>query len=106
MQNFILLWVCIHFIFIFFFEKYKTNILDYVSGGELFTHLNKRQHFSEQDAKIYIAELTLALGQLHKVRFQRKEEEFNYLLFCFRLELFIEILNLKIYYLIMKVILF
>ena len=41
--------------------------LDYVSGGELFTHLNKRQHFSEQDAKIYIAELTLALGQLHKV---------------------------------------
>ena len=46
-----------------------TNIfsLDYVNGGELFTHLNKRQHFSEQDAKIYIAELALALGQLHKV---------------------------------------
>lgn len=40
---------------------------DYVNGGELFTHLNKRQHFSEQDAKIYIAELALALGQLHKV---------------------------------------
>lgn len=41
--------------------------LDYVNGGELFTHLNKRQHFAEQDAKIYIAELALALGQLHKV---------------------------------------
>ena len=41
--------------------------LDYVNGGELFTHLNKRQHFVEQDAKIYIAELALALGQLHKV---------------------------------------
>ncbi|CAF1006749.1 unnamed protein product [Rotaria sordida] len=42
-------------------------VMDYVSGGELFTHLNKRQRFSEQDAKIYIAELTLALGQLHKL---------------------------------------
>ncbi|CAF1443830.1 unnamed protein product, partial [Adineta steineri] len=42
-------------------------VMDYVSGGELFTHLNKRQHFSEQDARIYIAELTLALGQLHKL---------------------------------------
>ena len=42
-------------------------VADYVNGGELFTHLNKRQHFSEQDAKIYIAELALALGQLHKV---------------------------------------
>ncbi|UJR38442.1 hypothetical protein I4U23_031110 [Adineta vaga] len=42
-------------------------VMDYVSGGELFTHLNKRQHFSEQDAKIYIAELTLALGQLHQL---------------------------------------
>ena len=42
--------------------------LDYVSGGELFTHLNKRQHFNEQDARIYIAELAWALGQLHKVR--------------------------------------
>ncbi|CAF1030801.1 unnamed protein product [Adineta steineri] len=42
-------------------------VMDYVSGGELFTHLNKRQHFTEQDAKIYIAELTLALGQLHKL---------------------------------------
>ncbi|CAF0997425.1 unnamed protein product [Rotaria sordida] len=42
-------------------------VMDYVNGGELFTHLNKRQHFTEQDAKIYIAELTLALGQLHKL---------------------------------------
>jgi serine/threonine protein kinase len=48
------------------------SYLDYVSGGELFTHLNKKQHFSEKDAKIYIAELALALGQLHKVIF--KEE--------------------------------
>ncbi len=68
MLNFILLWVCL--------IRFKTKFihifidLDYVNGGELFTHLNKRQHFSEQDAKIYIAELTLALGQLHKVKFR------------------------------------
>ena len=49
--------------------------LDYVSGGELFTHLNKRQHFTEQDARIYIAELTLALGQLHQVREKGKSEK-------------------------------
>ncbi|CAF1433382.1 unnamed protein product, partial [Adineta ricciae] len=42
-------------------------VMDYVNGGELFTHLNKRQHFAEHDAKIYIAELALALGQLHKL---------------------------------------
>ncbi len=65
MLNFILLWVCfdrlLHRLFYYYY-------LDYVNGGELFTHLNKRQHFNEQDAKIYIAELALALGQLHKVK--------------------------------------
>ena len=47
-----------------FIEKKRISfqydfVLDYVNGGELFTHLNKRQHFTEQDARIYIAELTL-----------------------------------------------
>jgi ribosomal protein S6 kinase alpha-5 len=60
-----LLWVCS--IVLKSICMYIVIDLDYVNGGELFTHLNKRQHFSEQDAKIYIAELTLALGQLHKV---------------------------------------
>jgi len=49
---------------------------DYVNGGELFTHLNKRQHFSEQDAKLYIAELALALGQLHKVESEQTFSSF------------------------------
>ncbi|CAF5142629.1 unnamed protein product, partial [Rotaria sp. Silwood1] len=39
----------------------------YVSDGELFTYLNKRQHFSEQDAKIYITDLTFSLGEVHKL---------------------------------------
>lgn len=42
-------------------------ILDYVNGGELFTHLYQRDHFREDDVKIYIGELILALEKLHKV---------------------------------------
>jgi len=41
-------------------------ILDYVNGGELFYHLQKVTSFNEERAKFYTAELTLALGHLHK----------------------------------------
>ena len=41
---------------------------DYVNGGELFTHLNLREHFTEKEVKIYIGEIVLALETLHKVR--------------------------------------
>lgn len=46
-------------------------ILDYVNGGELFTHLYQRDHFKEDDVRIYIAELILALEKLHKVSVKR-----------------------------------
>jgi serine/threonine protein kinase len=69
MQNFILLWVRCCFPLDSFCKNRIIIYLDYVNGGELFTHLNKRQHFSEHDAKLYIAELALALGQLHKVKY-------------------------------------
>lgn len=42
-------------------------LTDYVSGGELFTHLYKREHFSEDEVRIYIAEIVLAIEQLHKL---------------------------------------
>ncbi|XP_049882058.1 ribosomal protein S6 kinase alpha-5-like isoform X2 [Pectinophora gossypiella] len=42
-------------------------ILDYVAGGELFTHLYEREHFHENEVRIYIAEIILALEQLHKL---------------------------------------
>ncbi|XP_050357899.1 ribosomal protein S6 kinase alpha-5-like isoform X1 [Nymphalis io] len=42
-------------------------ILDYVAGGELFTHLYQREHFHENEVRIYIAEIILALEQLHKL---------------------------------------
>ncbi|CAG9790176.1 unnamed protein product [Diatraea saccharalis] len=40
---------------------------NYVAGGELFTHLYQREHFNENEVRIYIAEIILALEQLHKL---------------------------------------
>jgi ribosomal protein S6 kinase alpha-5 len=42
-------------------------ILEYIRGGELFTHLFKREHFSENEVKFYVGEITLALEHLHKL---------------------------------------
>lgn len=42
-------------------------VLDFVQGGELFTHLFKIESFPEHQARIYIAEIIIALEQLHKV---------------------------------------
>lgn len=42
-------------------------VVDYVSGGELFTHLYKAENFSESTVRVYIAEVVLALEHLHKL---------------------------------------
>lgn len=42
--------------------------LDYINGGELFTHLSQRERFSENEVQIYIGEIVLALEHLHKVK--------------------------------------
>ena len=42
-------------------------VLDYVNGGELFTHLYQREKFTENEVRIYIGEIVLALEHLHKV---------------------------------------
>ncbi|KAI9726191.1 MAG: Serine/threonine-protein kinase [Chrysothrix sp. TS-e1954] len=41
-------------------------VTDYMSGGELFWHLQKEGTFKEPRAKFYIAELILALQHLHQ----------------------------------------
>ena len=41
--------------------------VDYVCGGELFTHLHQIGPFTEDQAKVYGAEVTLALEHLHNV---------------------------------------
>uniref|UniRef100_A0A8C7XFQ3 non-specific serine/threonine protein kinase n=1 Tax=Oryzias sinensis TaxID=183150 RepID=A0A8C7XFQ3_9TELE len=40
-------------------------ILDYVNGGELFTHLVQRVRFKEQEVALYSGEIVLALEHLH-----------------------------------------
>ena len=42
-------------------------VLNYACGGELFTHLRNHRKFREPHARFYIAEIVLALGELHKV---------------------------------------
>jgi serine/threonine protein kinase len=41
-------------------------VTDYMSGGELFWHLQKEGRFDEKRAKFYIAELILAIQHLHE----------------------------------------
>ena len=42
-------------------------MLDYCPGGELFYHLGRAKKFSEERARFYAAEITLALEHLHKM---------------------------------------
>uniref|UniRef100_H2ZD55 Ribosomal protein S6 kinase n=1 Tax=Ciona savignyi TaxID=51511 RepID=H2ZD55_CIOSA len=42
-------------------------ILDYVNGGEMFTHLNIREKFTEAEVQLFSAEILLALEHLHKL---------------------------------------
>jgi len=42
-------------------------VLDYYTGGELFFHLKKRRRFRENEAKLMVAEVGMALGHLHSL---------------------------------------
>lgn len=46
-------------------------VSDYVAGGELFTHLYQREHFTKDQVRIYIGEIILALEHLHSVSTHR-----------------------------------
>eukprot|EP01088_Endostelium_zonatum_P019374 TRINITY_DN6652_c0_g1_i1.p1 TRINITY_DN6652_c0_g1~~TRINITY_DN6652_c0_g1_i1.p1 ORF type:complete len:735 (+),score=190.23 TRINITY_DN6652_c0_g1_i1:151-2355(+) len=41
-------------------------VMDYVSGGDVFFHLRRLHRFTESIARVFAAELVLALGFLHK----------------------------------------
>jgi serine/threonine protein kinase len=47
--------------------KFFPLLSDYINGGELFTHLYQRDKFSEDETRIYIAEIIIAIEHLHKV---------------------------------------
>ncbi|KAK2567650.1 Ribosomal protein S6 kinase alpha-5 [Acropora cervicornis] len=42
-------------------------IMDYVNGGELFTHLYQREKFTEDEVRIYIGEIIIAIEHLHRL---------------------------------------
>ena len=43
------------------------SLSDYICGGEMFTHLYRLGPFSEAHTRLYICEVTLALGHLHSL---------------------------------------
>jgi len=44
-------------------------VLEFVQGGELFTHLKKEKRFPEERARFYSGEVTMALQYLHQTGF-------------------------------------
>eukprot|EP01064_Diplonema_japonicum_P023075 TRINITY_DN33531_c0_g1_i1.p1 TRINITY_DN33531_c0_g1~~TRINITY_DN33531_c0_g1_i1.p1 ORF type:complete len:596 (+),score=149.02 TRINITY_DN33531_c0_g1_i1:42-1829(+) len=48
-------------------KKQLIFILDFLSGGELFYHLQRCKKFSESRARFYTAEISLALAHLHSL---------------------------------------
>lgn len=42
-------------------------VVDFLNGGELYYHLRKKVKFNEKMARFYIAEILLALEDLHTV---------------------------------------
>ncbi|UMM44374.1 hypothetical protein L5515_019533 [Caenorhabditis briggsae] len=50
------------------FENYQKAylVLEFLSGGEMFTYLNKKKKLDEETTRFYIAEIVLALEYLHK----------------------------------------
>ena len=47
-------------------EKKLFMITEYMPGGEMFYHLHMNDHFNENKARFYIAEIVLAINHLHK----------------------------------------
>ena len=47
-------------------SKKLVFVLEWLNGGDLFHHLDKKHVYDEAKAKFYMAEIILALGHLHK----------------------------------------
>ena len=52
--------------YVFQTEQKVYFIMDFIRGGELFTHLNNEKRFPEDKAKFYAIQIMLAIGYLHK----------------------------------------
>ena len=54
-----------HFVEAFRTQKYLHFVLEFCPAGELFFHLSRQKKFAEDEARIVIAEIVLALEHLH-----------------------------------------
>lgn len=61
--------------------------LDYVCGGEMFTHLSNRERFTEDEVRFFIAEIVIAIEQLHRLEILYRDIKLGNSHF-FRLEFF------------------
>lgn len=48
-------------------EKYLYLVMDYLPGGDLMSQLMKKDIFTEEEGKFYMAELVLAVESVHKL---------------------------------------
>lgn len=53
-------------LFTFTYETYICFVMEYMTGGDLGSYLEKQSYFEEKDAKFYIAEVILAVEHLHQ----------------------------------------
>jgi serine/threonine protein kinase len=52
-------------------------VLEFVQGGDLFYHLEKHGNFSEDRVRFIVAEMIIALEQLHKVNLSSSPQTHN-----------------------------
>jgi serine/threonine protein kinase len=52
--------------------------LEYVPGGELFSHLRRKVNFSEQEAKFFSIEVAAALNALHEQNILHRDIKVEY----------------------------
>ena len=57
-------------------------VLAFLRGGDLFTRLSKELMFTEDDVKIYLAELALALDHLHSLGIIYRDLKPEKFVFC------------------------
>lgn len=62
---FVMLWLCLPRFTTFQDERNLYMLLEYVIGGELFSHLRKAGRFTNDMTRFYAAEIVLAIEYLH-----------------------------------------
>jgi ribosomal protein S6 kinase alpha-5 len=72
-------------------------VLGFEQGGELFTHRTQPLHFTESQVRFYIAEIIIALEQLHKVNLKDTNVSFSNFESSSSFESSTETLNSKIF---------